>query len=72
MTLGGDNAWSDFSYARRIDTPNICLLNSEGSRLIFLERCKKSPQNSVKIFIHIFYTNHLGEPAEFKSTTKSE
>ena len=31
---------------------------------------KKSPQNSIKIFTHIFYTNHLGDPAGFKSTSK--
>ena len=63
MALGGDNAWSNFSYGSRIDTPNGCLLNPEGSRLILFERCKKSPQNSIKIFTHTFYTNHLGEPA---------
>ena len=70
MTLRGANAWSEFSCGSRIDTPNGCLLNPEGSRLIFFERCKKSPQNSIKVFTHIFYTNHLGEPAGFKSTSK--
>lgn len=70
MTLGGDNAWSNFSYGSRIDTPNGCLLNPEGSRLIFFERCKKSQQSNIKIFTHTFYTNHLGEPAGFKSTSK--
>ena len=70
MTLRGANVWSNFSYGSRIDTPNGCLLNPEGSRLIFFERCKKSPQNSIKVFTHIFYTNHLGEPAGLKSTSK--
>ena len=70
MTSRRANVWSNFSYGSRIDTPNGCLLNPEGSRLIFFERCKKSPQNSIKVFTHIFYTNHLGEPAGFKSSSK--
>ena len=70
MTHRGANVWSNFSYGSRTDTPNGCLLNPEGSRLIFFERCKKSPQNNIKIFTHTFYTNHLGEPAGFKSTSK--
>ena len=70
MTLGGANVWSNFSYGSRIDTPNGCLLNAEGSRLIFFERCKKSPKNDIRIFTHLFYTNHLGEPAGLKSTNK--
>ena len=70
MTPRGANVWSIFSYGSRIHTPNGCLLNPEGSRLIFFERCKNSPQNSIKVFTHIFYTNHLGEPAGFKSTSK--
>ena len=70
MTLGGANVWSNFSYGSSIDTPNGCLLNAEGSRLVFFERCKKSPKNNIKIFTHLFYTNHLGEPAGLKSTNK--
>ena len=70
MTPRETNVWSNFSYGSRTDTPNGCLLNPEGSRLIFFETCKKSPQNNIKIFTHTFYTNHLGEPAGFKSTSK--
>ena len=70
MTFRGANVWSIFSYGSRIDTPNGCLLNAEGSRLIFFERCKKSPKNNIKTFTHTFYTNHLGEPAGYKSTRK--
>ena len=70
MTLGGANVWSNFSYGSNIDTPNGCLLNAEGSRLVFFERCKKSSKNNIKIFTHLFYTNHLGEPAGLKSTNK--
>ena len=70
MTPRGANIWSNFSYGSRTVTPNGCLLNPEGSRLIFFERCKKSPQNNIKIFTHTFYTNHLGEPAGFKCTSK--
>ena len=70
MTGKRVNAWSNFSYGSSIDTPNGCLLNAEGSRLIFFERCKKSPKSNIKIFTHTFYTNHLGEPAGYKSTRK--
>ena len=31
---------------------------------------QKPPQNNIKIFTHTFYTNCLGEPAGFKSTSK--
>ena len=70
MTFGGANFWSNFSYGSSIDSPNGCLLNAEGSRLIFFERCTKSPKNNIKIFTHLFYTNHLGEPAGIKSTNQ--
>ncbi len=70
MTPGGTNVWSNFSYGRRIDTPNGCLLNPEGSRLIFFERYTKSPKNNIMIFTHLFYTNHLGDPAGLKSTSR--
>ena len=70
MVLGEAKAWSNFSYGSSINTPNGCLLNAEGSRLIFFERCKKSPKSNIKIFTHLFYTNQLGEPAGLKSTNK--
>ena len=70
MTPRGANVWSNFSYGSSIDSPNGCLLNAEGSRLIFFERSTKSPKNNLKVFIHLFYTNHLGEPAGLKSTSK--
>ena len=70
MTFGGANVWSNFSYGSSVDTPNGCLLNAEGSRLVFFERCKKSPKNNIKIFTHLFYTNHIREPAGLKSTNK--
>ena len=68
MTLGGANVWTNFSYGSSTNAPTGCLLNPEGSRLIFFERCKKSPTNNIKIFTHLFYTNHLGEPAGIKNT----
>tara|TARA_B100001778_G_C18315882_1_gene506466 strand:+ start:353 stop:643 length:291 start_codon:yes stop_codon:yes gene_type:complete len=70
MAFGDGNVWPNFSYGSRIETPSGCLLNAEGSKLIFFERCRKSPKNNIKIFTHLFYTNHLGEPAGFKSTSK--
>ena len=68
MVFGETNVWSNFSYGSGMDTPNGCLLNPEGSSLVFFEKCKKSPQNNIRIFTHTFYTNHFGEPAGFKST----
>ncbi len=68
MILGRANVWSNFSYGSRNDTPNGCLLNPEGSRLIFFEKSRRSQMNDIKIFTHIFYTNHLGEPAGLKSS----
>jgi len=68
MTIGGANVWTNFSYGSRTDTPSGCLLNPEGSRLIFFDKCKKSRVNNIKVFTHLFYTNHLGEPAGLKNT----
>ena len=70
MSPGVTNVWSNFSYGSRTDTPNGCLINVEGSRLIFFERCTKSPKNDMKIYTHLFYANHLQEPAGLKSTSK--
>ena len=70
MARGGANVWSSFSYGSSIDSPNGCLLNAEGSKLIFFERSTKSPKNNPKVFTHTFFTNHLGEPAGLKSTSK--
>ena len=58
----------NYSFGCSTSTPNGCLLNPEGSRLIFFEESKNSPKNNLKIYTHIFYTNHLGEPAGFKSS----
>ena len=70
MSLRKSNVWSNFSFGSCVDTPHGYLLNPEGSRLIFFERCKKSPKNNIKIFTHLFYTNHLGEPAGLKATSE--
>ena len=70
MAIGRVNVWSNFSYGSNVDSLKGCLLNAEGSRLIFFERCTKSPKNNLKIFTHLFYTNHLWEPAGLKSTSK--
>ena len=48
MTLGGANVWTNFSYGSRTDTPSGCLLNPEGSHLIFFDKCKKSRVNNIK------------------------
>ena len=68
MSLEGHKINPYYSFGCSTSTPNGCLLNPEGSKLIFFEECKKSPKKNLKIHTHIFYTNHLGEPAGFKST----
>ena len=50
--------------------PNGCLLNTEGSRMIFFEECKNSSKTNAKIHTHLFYTNHLGEPAGYKTSER--
>ena len=68
MTLGGANVWSNFSYSSRVDSPNGWILNPQGSFLIFFEKCKKSARNNINVYTHLFYANHLGEPAGLKNT----
>ena len=70
MTLGGADVWTNFSYGNRIDTPVGWLLNPEGDKIILFLRNKKSPRKNIKIFILTFYTNHLGEPSTFKSSSQ--
>ena len=36
--------------------------------MIFFEECKNSPKPNLKIHTHLFYTNHLGEPAGLKNS----
>ena len=68
MTLGGANVWSNFSYGNLINTPNGWLLNSQGNFLILFEKCRKSSRNNIKVYTHLFYANHLGEPGGLKNT----
>ena len=68
MTLGGANVWTNFSYGSRVDAPNGWLLNPQGSCLILFERCKKSAANNIKVYTHLFVSNHLGEPNRLKNT----
>ena len=68
MTLGGANVWTNFCYGSRTAAPSGCLLNPEGSRLIFFDRYKKSSICNIKVYTHLFYTNHLGQPAGLKNT----
>ncbi len=68
MSSERGSALTNYYFGYCANTPNGCLLNPEGSRLIFFEECINSTRNNFKIYIHIFYTNHLGEPAGFKSS----
>ena len=68
MSCEGRGMKPNYSFGCINSTPNGCLLNPEGSRLVFFEECKNSLKNNLKIHAHIFYTNHFGEPAGFKSS----
>ena len=70
MSLEGHGAGANYSFGCNTIAPNGCLLNPEGSRLIFFEESMNSPNLNLKIHTHIFYTNHLGEPAGFKSSER--
>ena len=59
-----------YSFGCSTSKPNGCLLNPEGSRMIFFEECKNSAKLNFKIYTHLFYTNHLGEPGGYKSSEK--
>ena len=61
-------AWPNYSFGCGANAPNGCLLNPEGSRLIFFEEIKHSHKNNFKIYTHVFYTNYIGEPAGYKSS----
>ena len=68
MNLLEANSWSNFSYGYRNDTPSGWLLNHERTRLILFEKNKNSANDNIKILVHTFYVNHLGEPAGIKSS----
>ncbi len=68
MTLGGANVWSNFSNGSLVDTPNGWLLKQQRSFLSLFEQCKKSAPNNIKLYTHLFYANHLGEPGGLKNT----
>ena len=70
MILEDRSERSNYSFGCSTSTPNGCLLNPEGSRMIFFEECKNSSKINLKIHTHLFYTNHLGEPAGYQSSEK--
>ena len=57
-----------YSFGCGTSKPNGCLINPEGSRIIFFEECKKSSKTNLKINTHLFYANHLGEPAGYQTS----
>ena len=59
-----------YSFGCSTSKPNGCLLNPEGSRMIFFDECKNSPKPNLKIHTHLFYVNHFGEPGGYKSSEK--
>ena len=59
-----------YSFGCSTSKPRGCLINPEGSRMIFFEESKNPPRPNLKIHIHLFYANHLGEPEGYKSSEK--
>ena len=59
-----------YSFGCSTSKPSGCLLNPEGSRMIFFEECKKSSKTHLKIYTHHFFTNHLGEPAGYQTSER--
>ncbi len=70
MNLEQGDDWPKYSFSCGTNMPKGCLINPEGSRLILFEEIKHSHRNNFIIHTHVFYTNHLGEPASFKSSEK--
>jgi hypothetical protein len=70
MSSKGDGKRPRYYFGCSTCTPNGCLLNPEGSRMIFFEECKNISKCNLKIHTHLFYANHLGEPAGYKSSEK--
>ena len=68
MSLEGERRRHNYSFGCGTSKPNGCLISPEGSKIIFFEECKNPLKTNFKIHTHIFYTNHLGEPAGFKSS----
>ena len=59
MSLEEERIRRSFSFGCGTSKPNGCLLNPEGSKMIFFEECKKYSKTNPKIHTHLFYTNHL-------------
>ena len=59
-----------YSFGCGTSNPNGCLINPEGSRIILFEECKNSSKTNLKIYIHLFFTNHLGEPAGYQTSER--
>ena len=61
---------SKYSFGCSTNKPRGCLLNPEGSRMIFFEECNNSSKPYLKIHTHLFYADHLGEPGGYQSSEK--
>jgi len=68
MSLGGASVWSNFSYYNEIKVPEGCLINANGTFLIYFTKAKNYPRNNIKVFTHLFFSNHFGKPIEFKNS----
>ena len=67
MPPGVTNVRTNFYRSSLIDPPTGCLFNQKSGLLIFFESYKKSVSNNLKAYIHVFYANELGEPAQLKN-----
>ena len=68
MASGVANVRINFYRGSLIDPPTGWLFNQKSGLLIFFESCKKSLSNNLKVYTHLFYSNELGEPAQFKNS----
>ena len=68
MRSGVANVRTNFYRSSLIDPPSGWLFNQKSGFLIFFETYKKSLSNNLKVSTHLFYANHLGEPAHLKNS----
>ena len=68
MASGVANVRTNFYCGSLIDPPTGWLFNQKSGLLIFFESYKKSLSYILKEYIHLFYANVLGEPAQLKNS----
>ena len=70
MSSEGKSITPNYIFTCSTSKPKGCLLNPESSRMIFFEECKNHPKTNLNNNTHLFYTIHIEESAEYKSSEK--